>query len=221
MPTLNEARTLPGLLDHLAALPGRFDIVVADGASPDGSAQVARAHPAGPRVVEAPAGRALQLNAGAAASSGEILVFVHADSRLPSGAHRSLAAACRDARVVGGNFALRFEGDDRFARGLASYYRVSRRLGVYYGDSSIFVRREVFERLGGFAELPIMDDYDFARRLERAGPTACLPGPATTSSRRWRRRGVPRTVASWAAIQILYWVGVPAARLAPLYRRVR
>ncbi len=221
VPTLNEARTLPGMLDHLAALPGSIEVIVADGASADDTARVAVRHPLAPRVVEAHGGRARQLNAGAAASVGDVLVFVHADSRLPADAHRSLVSACVKDRAVGGNFRLEFEGDDLFARGLSAYYRFSRRVGVYYGDSSIFVRRDVFQRLGGLRELPIMDDYDLARRLERAGPTACLPGPAVTSSRRWRRAGIARTVASWVAIQLLYSVGVPAARLAPLYRRIR
>ncbi len=209
------------MLDHLAALPGSIEVVVADGASEDDTARVAVRHLLAPRLVEARGGRARQLNAGAAASVGDVLVFVHADSRLPSDAHRSLVSACVDDRAVGGNFRLEFEGDDLFGRGLSAYYRFSRRFGVYYGDSSIFVRRDVFQRLGGLRELPIMDDYDLARRLERAGPTACLPGPAVTSSRRWRRAGIARTVASWVAIQLLYSVGVPAARLAPLYRRIR
>ena len=221
VPTLEEARTLPGLLDHLAGLAGRLEIVIADGGSLDATARLAREHPSVSRVVEAPGGRARQLNAGAAVSSGEMLVFVHADSRLPPDAYCSLAAACRDGRLVGGNFRLRFEGGDLFARVLAAYYRLSRRLGVYYGDSSLFVRREVFELLGGFRELPIMDDYDFVRRLERSGTTACLPGPALTSARRWRRTGVTRTVCSWTAIQALYWAGVPPTCLAPLYRRIR
>ena len=194
---------------------------MADGGSLDATARLARDHAGVSRVVAAPGGRARQLNAGAAVSSGEMLVFVHADSRLPPDAYRSLAAAYRDRRLVGGNFRLRFEGGGRFAQVLAAYYRLSRRLGVYYGDSSLFVRREVFELLGGFQELPIMDDYDFARRLERSGATACLPGPALMSARRWRRAGVTRTVCSWTAIQALYWVGVPPARLAPLYRRIR
>lgn len=221
VPTLEEALTLPGLLGHLGALAGRLEVIVADGGSLDATARLARDHPSAPRVVEAPGGRARQLNAGAAVSSGEMLVFVHADSRLPPDAYRSLAAAYRDRRLVGGNFRLRFEGGDLFARVLAAYYRLSRRLGVYYGDSSLFVRREVFEHLGGFRELPIMDDYDFARRLERSGTTTCLPGPALTSSRRWRRSGITRTVCSWTAIQALYWAGLPAARLVPLYRRIR
>lgn len=157
------------MLDHLAALPGSIEVVVADGASADDTARVAVRHPLAPRVVEAHGGRARQLNAGAAASVGDVLVFVHADSRLPADAHRSLVSACVNDRAVGGNFRLEFEGDDLFARGLSAYYRFSRRFGVYYGDSSIFVRRDVFQRLGGLRELPIMDDYDLARRLERAG----------------------------------------------------
>jgi rSAM/selenodomain-associated transferase 2 len=221
VPTLEEAGTLPGLLDHLAGLAGRLEIVVADGGSLDATARLARDHPGGPRVVEATGGRARQLNAGAAVSSGEMLVFVHADSRLPPDAYRSLAAACRDRRVVGGNFRLRFEGGDRFERVLAAYYRLSRRLGVYYGDSSLFVRREVFELLGGFRELPIMDDYDFARRMERFGRTGRLPGPAVTSARRWHRLGLPRTIGSWIVIRWLYLAGVPAERLAGLYRAAR
>ena len=209
VPTLNEGRSLPGLLDHLAALPGRIEVIVADG------------HPLAPRVIAATGGRARQLNADAEASAGDILIFVHADSRLPVDAHASVVSACVDEGLVGGNFRLEFEGNDLFARGLSAFYRLCRRFGVYYGDSSIFVRREVFQSLGGLRELPIMDDYDFARRLERAGPTTCLPGPARTSARRWRRAGTARTVLSWLVIQALYWVGVPAARLAPLYRHIR
>jgi len=221
VPTLNEAATLPGLLAHLGGLMGRFELVVADGGSTDATVALARSHHVAPCVVEVVGGRAAQLNLGVAASCGELLLFVHADSRLPANAYRSLAAAWGDGEVVGGNFRLRFQGGDAFARGLGAYYRLSRRLGIYYGDSSIFARREVFERLGGFRELPIMDDYDLARRLERAGRTACLPGPALTSARRWRRAGVARTVGSWVLIQCLYWIGVPSGRLARIYRRVR
>jgi hypothetical protein len=123
--------------------------------------------------------------------------------------------------VEGGNFALRFDGDDRFSHVLGAWYAVQRRLGVYYGDSTIWVRRSVYDALGGFRDLPIMDDYDFARRLERRGHARCLPGPATTSARRWRTLGIPRTVASWVVIRWLYLAGVPAGWLAGLYRRAR
>jgi GT2 family glycosyltransferase len=166
-------------------------------------------------------GRARQLNAGAEAARGEAFVFLHADTRLPYDAYTSLCAALRAFDVVGGNFALRFGGEDRFSSVLGAVYAGQRRLGIYYGDSAIWVRRRVFEALGGYRDLAIMDDYDFVRRLERRGRTACLPGPAVTSARRWQHGGLLRTIASWVVIRGLYLAGVPAPRLAGLYRHVR
>ena len=221
IPTLDEARELPAALDHLAALPGDWEVVVADGGSRDATLGLARAHPRADAVVQAAGGRAAQLNAGVAASTGDPIVFLHADSRLPFGAHAALRGAARPGGPVGGNFALRFRGGGAFARALGAVYALQRRLGFYYGDSSVWARRESIAALGGFRALPIMDDYDFARRLERLGPTACLPGPATTSPRRWERAGVLRTVLAWVVIRWLFVAGVDPARLAGLYRRVR
>jgi cellulose synthase/poly-beta-1,6-N-acetylglucosamine synthase-like glycosyltransferase len=172
-------------------------------------------------VVEARGGRAAQLNAAARAATGDVLLFLHADSRLPCDAYASLAEAWRTANVVGGNFALRFDGDGAFERVLGVIYRLQRRHGFYYGDSSVWVRREAFAELGGFREIPIMDDYDFVRRLERLGTTRGLPGPATTSARRWRAAGIPRTVLAWVLVRRLYVAGVAPDRLARLYRAVR
>jgi rSAM/selenodomain-associated transferase 2 len=219
VPVLDEAATLPDLLDHLAGLPGRFEVILADGGSEDGTREVAAAR--GATVVDAPRGRAAQQNAGARAASGDVIVFLHADSRLPATATASLGGALADPAVVGGNFALRFDGDDRFSRVLGAWYAVQRRMGVWYGDSTIWARPEVLWALGGFPPLPIMEDYALVRALQAAGRTPCLPGPATTSSRRWRASGVVRTVASWVVIRWLYLAGVPAARLAPLYRAIR
>jgi uncharacterized protein len=221
VPVLEEARTLAATLDHLATLDGAFETIVVDGGSGDGTAEIARAHPLAPRVLVERGGRARQLNAGAAATRASLLCFLHADSRLPPDGIASLRAALRDPDLAGGNFALRFDGDDRFSRVLTMWYRVQRRAGVYYGDSTIWVRAATFAALGGYRELPIMDDYDFVRRLERHGRTACLPGPATTSARRWKAVGVPRTILSWVVIRWLWLAGVPAERLARLYRRAR
>jgi rSAM/selenodomain-associated transferase 2 len=221
VPVLDEADQLPLLLDHLASLSGSFEILVAEGGSSDRSPEIARAHALRPRVVTAGGGRGAQLNAAAAEAAGILLLFLHADTFLPSNAFGSLADAERDPRLIGGNFELRFDGADRFSRFLAAVARVQRRLGIYYGDSAVFVRKDAFGELGGFRSLTIMDDYDFVRRMERHGRTICLPGPAITSARRWRRLGIARTLASWVAIQLLFWAGVPAGRLARLYGRPR
>lgn len=223
IPTLKEAGELPRLLDHLAALHGHWEPLVADGGSRDATRQLAEDHPLEPRVITQTGGRAAQLNAAARVATGDILLFLHADSRLPRDAYASLAEATRAPDVRGGNFALRFDdGSGAFERLLGAVYRAQRRHGLYYGDSSIWVTRSAFEDLGGFREIAIMDDYDFVRRLERGpGATRCLPGPATTSARRWRRAGIARTVLAWFVIRRLYVAGVAPDKLARLYRVVR
>lgn len=222
VPVLDEEAALPDLLDALGALPGRFEVLVADGGSRDATRAVAAAR--GATVVTAPRGRAAQQNAGARAASGDVLVFLHADSRLPAAAYALLVEALRDPAVAGGNFALRFDGGDAFSRVLGAWYGVQRRAGVFYGDSTIWLRPEVFWALGGFPPLPIMEDHALVRAMQRAGRTPCLGGRgvrATTSSRRWRASGVTRTVVSWVVIRWLFLAGVPARRLAPLYRSIR
>ena len=220
VPVLNEAAALPGLLDRLAR--AAVEVVVADGGSADGSAEIARRHPSRPVVCATGPGRARQMNAGAAAAGGDVLLFLHADTQVPDdAAERIVAALGRDPGLVGGNFALRFDGDDGFSRLLGAWYRVQRRTGVYYGDSAVWVRHDVFDELGGYRPLPIMEDYDFVRRLEKRGRTACLPGPAVTSARRWRALGIPRTVLSWVVIRWLFLAGVSPARLARWYRLAR
>lgn len=168
-------------------------------------------------MLEVGGGRARQLNAAASAATGDPIVFLHADSRLPPDAHRTLTAST----AAGGNFALRFDGGDRFSRVLGKVYALQRRLGFYYGDSTVWVRRATWTALGGYRELPIMEDYDFARRLELAHPAACLPGPASTAARRWQRQGLARTLLSWWIIRWLYLAGVDPRALSRLYRRVR
>ncbi len=221
VPVLNEARGMPPLLDHLLRLEGRFEVVIADGGSTDGTPQLASAHPSAPRLVNSPPGRAGQMNAGAAQANGEALLFLHADTQLPPDAYRSLRHALADSAVIGGNFELRFDGADRFSHLLGAWYALQRRAGVYYGDSAIWMRRTAFERLGGYRPLPIMEDYELTRRLERAGDTSCLPGPAVTSARRWQRLGLVRTIASWVLIRWLFIAGVSPARLTRLYPHVR
>lgn len=217
VPALNEAEALPALLAALAAQYEAHEIIVADGGSTD--ATVAIAESAGARVVTGAQGRGAQLRAGAAAARGDMLWFLHADSRVAKGALYAVQQALADPRTVGGNFKLLFAGERRFNRFMEWFYPQLRRLGMYYGDSGIFVRRTVYDALGGIKPLPLMEDYEFARRLNRAGHTVCLhEPPLVTSSRRFDGRGGVRILGFLLWIHILYWLGVSPAALARRYR---
>ena len=221
VPVLNEAATLPALLARLAELRGDPEVVVVDGGSLDAGPEIVAGHPLGARLVRSQPGRARQCNLGAAEATGDVVLFLHADTILPPNAVLDVARGCRDPAVVGGNFVLRFDGSDRFSRVMTRWYAIQRRAGVFYGDSAIWVRRDAFERMGGFARLPIMEDYELVRRLRKLGRTTCLPGPALTSARRWRALGWRRTLTAWLVIRWLFIAGVPAERLVRLYPTAR
>jgi len=219
VPTLDEAEALPAAL-AAARQPGVTEIIVVDGGSRDGTLALARA--LADRVLETARGRARQMNAGAAAARGDVLLFLHADTRLPAGYAQAVARALADPRVVGGRFDVRLD-----ATGLA--YRVVGRLisvrsrvtRVATGDQAIFVRRAVFARLGGYPAVPLMEDVALSRALKRAGRVACLDETVVTSARRWQRHGVVRTVLLMWALRAAYYAGVSPARLARVYRDAR
>jgi rSAM/selenodomain-associated transferase 2 len=217
IPTLNEAGRLPVLLADIAGQDAAHEIIVADGRSTDGTPALALSR--GAQVVFARTGRGAQLAAGAAKANGAILVFLHADTRLPPGAFAAIRRTLEEEpHVVGGNFRLHFDGGNGFAAWLDGFYAWIRRHGVYYGDSGVFVRRHVYEALGGIRPWPLMEDYDFNRRLERAGPTRCIAEPALlTSSRRFHGRRPAAIVAGWLWIHALFHLGVAPERLARLY----
>lgn len=197
------------------------EVIVADGGSTDDTAALARA--AGARVVDAPRGRGPQLHAGAGAAQGDVLLFLHADAELPRSARRAIEEALSDERVVGGNFHLRFVPGSRAARIFTWANHVRRRfLRIYYGDSALFVRREVYASLGGFRALPILEDYDLVRRLERAGRTAYVRHVTVAASARRFEDAPLRTLALWTALQVSYSLfRVHPDRLAWLYENVR
>ncbi len=191
---------------------------MADGGSTDGTAEAASGLAV---VVRAPRNRGEQLNAGAARANGEVLLFLHADVRLGAGALAALRGSLEDPAVIGGNFDIRYEGRDLVSRSFTVINRIRRRCGVFYGDSGIFCRRAIFEELGGFPPYPVLEDYEFARRLRRRGKLALLQEPIYVSDRRWRRSSLTGTLWSWFWIQALYLAGVSPDRLARLYRDVR
>jgi rSAM/selenodomain-associated transferase 2 len=217
IPTYNEEHTVGSLLKNLKEL-GVDEVIVADGNSVDRTVEIASAYA---RVICSETCRASQMNAGARASSGDVLVFLHADVRLGPGGLAAVRDSLRDPDVVGGNFDIRYEGSDSVAAIFTFVNRWRRRLGVFYGDSGIFCRRRVFEALGGYAPWPILEDYDFARRLRKMGRLALLREPIWVSDRRWRTSGVLPTLWSWFWVQGLYLAGVKPERLAGLYHPLR
>jgi len=185
---LDEERSLPPLLDAIHQQRAAHEVVVVDGGSQDRTLEVARDH--GVRTLVSRPGRGAGISIGAEASRGEVLFFLHADSTLLPGAlDRISEVLSTDTKIIGGNFRLVFDADTEFSRWLTGFYAWIRLLGFYYGDSGIFVRRSVYEALGGFRPIAAMEDLDFVRRLERFGRTCCIKDPPlVTSSRRFEGR---------------------------------
>lgn len=218
IPTLNEAATLEAAV---AGIPrnSSVEIIVADGGSDPATRRVV--HRTVDRVVDAPRGRARQLNAGAAVATGPILLFLHADTRLPRGGLDAIRRALRSSTVVGGAFQLQIDSESAALRLIAWGANLrSRWLGLPYGDQALFVRTNVFRAMGGFRDLAIMEDFDFVRRLRRRGRVALLSTAVHTSGRRWVANGVLRTtLVNWLTA-LLFSAGVGPARLKRQYRRL-
>lgn len=217
IPTLNEAARLPRLLHTLETAGESAEIIVVDGGSTDGT--LAAAERQRVRVIRSKAGRGRQLRLGASEATGDVLLFLHADSRFPpTGLARIAETLGADKTLVGGNFRLLFDGGDGFSAWLNGFYRWIRSHGFYYGDSAVFVRRSVYRELNGFRPIALMEDYDFNRRMERFGRTCCIDDPPmVTSSRRFAGRRPVSIVWGWIMIHLLFHLGVPPERLARIY----
>jgi rSAM/selenodomain-associated transferase 2 len=219
IPTLDEERSLRLLLDALRQQTAAHEVIVVDGGSRDRTVEVARS--SGVRTLVTHSGRGAGISLGAEASRGDVLFFLHADSTLPPGAlDRIDEVLGANANIAGGNFRLVFDGDTDFSKRLTRFCAWIRLLGFYYGDSGIFVRRAVYEALGGFRPIPLMEDWDFVRRLQRFGRTCCIEDPPLiTSSRRFTGRHPFEIIYGLVRIHVLFWFGVSPDRLVEMYRK--
>lgn len=216
IPTLNEAAQISASLRHIPC-SGDIEVIVADGGSRDGTPDLAEA--AGARVIRTAAGRAHQMNTGAGVARGEILLFLHADTRLPADFAHLVRKTLSRPGVIVGAFRLRIASSRwslRIIEALANFR--ARFLQMPYGDQALFLRKHHFRTAAGFAKLPIMEDFEFVRRLKRWGRIALAPAEVVTSSRRWERLGALRCTLMNQVIILAYLLGVSPARLAFWYR---
>jgi len=216
IPTLNEANGLGRVLDCVGGEAG-VEIIVADGGSRDGTREIAAQ--AGVRVLETPAGRAGQLNAGALAASGRLLLFLHADTLPPQNYADLIRDTLDDPSIVAGAFRFRTDGSGAALRFIEwSANLRSSLLHLPYGDQGLFMEKRVLGEMGGFAPIPIMEDYELVRRLRRRGAVTTLRERALTSARRWRQVGVCLTTLTNVIMIAGFTLGVPPERLARFYR---
>lgn len=219
IPVLNEAATIGVCLRRLALLRSRgAQVIVVDGGSDDDT--VALAYPLCDAVVHAARGRALQMNAGARRASGDVLLFLHADTELPASSDALIRDALRGApQRTWGRFDVRIDGTAPLLDTVARMMSIRSRLtGVATGDQAIFCTRETFEREGGFPVIPIMEDIAFSKQLRRHSRPICLRARVTTSGRRWEASGVIRTILLMWWLRLAYVLGVPPEVLSRWYR---
>jgi rSAM/selenodomain-associated transferase 2 len=211
VPALNEARGIRAALEALAPLRARgHEVIVVDGGSTDGTAELAASHC--DLVLTTPRGRAVQMNAGARAAKGEVLLFLHTDTRLPPAADVMVLSA-----PTWGRFDVEIDGRHPLLKVVAWTMNLrSRVTGIATGDQAIFVRRDAFP---GFPEIALMEDVALSKLLKRGGPPACLRARVLTSGRRWESRGVLRTIFLMWRLRLMYFLGAPPDRLARLYYR--
>jgi rSAM/selenodomain-associated transferase 2 len=217
LPTLNEADLIEESLVALRPLRAAgHEVVVVDGGSVDGTPS--RAEPHAERVLSSPPGRARQMNAGARMARGEVLLFLHADTRLPEQAAERVCTALHPAGRAWGRFDVRLSGAHPLLRVVERMMNLRSCLtGIATGDQALFVRRTLFESVGGYPEVALMEDIALCKLLKKHGRPVCLHRPVVTSSRRWENRGVLRTVLLMWGLRLAYFLGVSPQRLARLY----
>jgi rSAM/selenodomain-associated transferase 2 len=219
IPVLNEAETIAQTLRWLRQA-GECQAIVVDGGSSDETAQIARAY--ADIVLTAPRGRARQMNVGAHVATGDVLLFLHADTTLPQGFSALLKQALQDSHVVGGRFDVRLGAEGWPFRMIERLMNTRSRLTrISTGDQAIFVRRQVFLAVNGYPDLELMEDLALSRKLKRIGQIACLRAQVTTSARRWQRDGIAKTIMRMWMLRFGYFLGVPSERLRAFYADTR
>jgi rSAM/selenodomain-associated transferase 2 len=216
MPVLDEAAEIEAALQALAPFRTRdVEVIVADGRSGDGTTE--RARPLADRVIVAPRGRSSQMNAGAAAARGDVLLFLHADTRLPENADRLVLDGLARSSRSWGRFDVRFDGGGLLRVVAAMMNLRSRLTGIATGDQALFMTRAALDKAGGFPPIALMEDVALSARLKRVSKPLALRARVTTSARRWRAQGTLRTILLMWRLRLAYFFGSDPNRLAKAY----
>lgn len=217
IPALNEESHLEKTLQSVTKQEGDYEFFVVDGGSSDNTVTIAKRYTT---VINSLRGRAIQMNTGAKACSGDILLFLHADTILPDCAFREIRKRMKDVSVAGGSFYIAFDADTFILKGVSFVTRFNFRL-FHFGDQGIFVRRTVFQTLQGYKEMPIMEDYDFYKRLGKQGKVILIRMPVISSARRFVRKGVIRQLLMNKLVVLAYWAGVDIQTIKRFYDDTR
>lgn len=217
VPTLNEAHRIARTLEPLQSLrTWGHEIIVVDGGSEDATVSLCR--PLADRLIRVPRGRARQMNAGAVVAHGDVFVFLHADTHLPNSADRMIVKVLSKTASQWGRFDVQLSGRNPLFKIISGLMNLrSRVTGIATGDQAIFVRRNAFERIGGFPNIPLMEDIAISKALRRASRPACIRSKSTTSSRRWKQDGIVRTIIKMWVLRLRYALGADPAHLARAY----
>ena len=216
---LNEAARIASVIQQIEKIE-EIEIIVVDGGSVDNTVEVV--YSLGVNVISTQRGRALQMNTGAKMASGEILLFLHADTVLPQGFAELVRDALNKSGVIAGAFELKIEGRHKGLRLIEKMVSLrSHFFQLPYGDQAIFIKAETFNQFGGFPELVIMEDFEFINRLKRYGKIKILPISVITSGRRWQQLGILKTTLINQIMILGYYLGIPPEKLANFYRKKR
>ena len=217
IPTFNEAANIENAIASTQPSTN-VELIIVDGGSQDNTVNIAQS--LGVKVILSAPGRAVQMNAGAMAATGDILLFLHADTCLPAGFDKMVRNALQQPKTVAGAFALRIDAPNLALRWVEKGVNWrSHFFQMPYGDQAIFLTTEIFQKIGNFPELPIMEDFELIRRLKRIGKIAIIPVPIITSARRWLKKGVLQTTLLNQIVIIAYFLGVSPERIRCWYRR--
>lgn len=219
IPTLNEGKSIEELLKNLIRLEGNKELIVVDGGSSDKTVSIASKYA---KVLHSEKGRANQMNKGASEARGEILWFVHSDSKIDKDSLEAIESAI-DEGYIGGGFSLYFyDYETTFMKyvSITSNWR-AKYLGIYFGDQGIFIQKNIFNKIEGYADISLMEDWDISKRLGKIGKMKMMNTPIGTSARRFKQGGQLKTHLLMHKIKILYLLGVPPSKLQKIYREAR